>query len=387
MEQALFEEYRIRLEKTRLEASRRGFHALIVLGLGPRRVGDLLYLCGHQPLLPGHPRRYTFKGRGYSAIVLPIDEAPVLVTSTPFVEKELYIKDVRPSNNLLEGIAGVLAGYGLAKGDIGVVGLDILGAALYEDLRKELYQAKFYHADDIVMNLRAAKSPYEIKQLRAGAEIADEVGKLLRAYLRPGLTEREVYNFITQELTKRGVTGAFATCQSGYRSEMPYDLEAASNRVIEDGDMVHMEINGKYNGYMIDICRSTVVGKATQRQIDLLNLAVEMLEASIAATRPGITAESLELISGEIAGREGLAAHHTLAYGGPATYLGHAIGLGVDEPPCLAAGDKTILIPGMVLTIEPGLYLTGYGGCRVEDEVLVTENGYQVLNRCDRVWW
>lgn len=77
----------------------------------------------------------------------------------------------------------------------------------------------------------------------------------------------------------------------------------------------------------------------------------------------------------------------TRAFGGPATYLGHAIGLGVDEPPVLAKRDKTVLIPGMVITVEPGLYQTGHGGCRIEDEVLVTETGTEILNTFDRRWW
>ena len=387
MNESLRKEYETRLENARIDASRRGFDALLVVGLAPRRVGDLMYLTGHQPLLPGHPRRYGFRGRGYSVIVLPIDTEPVLLCSTPFYEDDLYIRDIRYGNNLIEEIGKVLNERGIQKGDIGIVGMDVLNAALYIDLQKELYQAKFYFADDLIMNLRAEKSAYEIGRLRAGARIGDEVGALLREYLRPGLTEREVYRFITDELTKRGVTGAFATCQSGIRSEKPYDLVPASDKVIEDGEMVHMEINGKLDGYMIDICRSTVVGSISDRQREILEITLEMLEASIEAMKPGVIAGELEKITGEIALRNGFTHHHTMTYGGPGTYLGHAIGLGVDEPPVIALGDKTKLVPGMVITMEPGLYNTGVGGCRIEDEVLVTKNGYEVLNTFDRKWW
>lgn len=383
----LTREFESRIEKTRIEASKRGFDCLIIFGLAPRRVGDLLYLANHQPLLPGHPRRYTFRGRGYSAIVLPITDEPYLVASTPFFEKDIFLKNIRYGNNLIEEISKVVIKKNLTKADIGIVGMDILSAALYYDLKKELTQVKFYHADDIVMNLRAAKSPYEIKILKDGAKIADEVGKLVREYIRPGLREIDVYNFITNELTNRGIVNAFATCQSGNRSETPYELVPASDKIIEDGDMVHMEINGKYQGYMIDVCRSTVVGKSNERQRHILDVTLEMLEKSVEAVKPGITAESLEVISGEIALKYGFKNNHTNAYGGPGTYLGHAIGLGVDEPPVLAKGDKTILVPGMVLTIEPGLYNTSYGGCRIEDEILVTENSFEVLNTYDRKWW
>jgi len=388
MDDRLISEYERRIQNTRLEAAKRGLEALIIVGLAPRRVGDLMYLCGHQPMLPGHPRRFGFRGRGCSAIFLPIVGEPVLLTTTPFYERELYIKDVRYEDDLPANIAQVVVERGLDHADIGIVGMDVLAAALYNDLCRAMPHVYFSGADDIVMNLRAAKSPYEIEILTQGAQIGDEVGQLLRDYLRPGLTEQDVYQFITRELSKRGVTGAFATCQSGWRSEMAYDLIPASpDKVLESGDMVHMEINGKLNGYMIDICRSTVIGQSKPEQIHILETVLRMLEESVAAMKPGVIAEDLEQISGRIALEQGFVKNHTRTFHGPATYLGHAIGLGVDEPPVLAKGDKTILVPGMVITVEPGLYQTGFGGCRIEDEILVTEAGAQVLNTYDRKWW
>lgn len=387
MENELKIEYAARIEKVREEAIRRGFSALIIYGLAPRRVGDLMYLTGHQPMLPGHPRRFSFRCRGASAIVLPIEGEPCLLTTTPFYEKELYISDVTYVDDLPEEIGKRIVQMGLAKADIGIVGTDILGISLYRDLCRELNQARFRDADDIVMNLRAAKSPYELKQLRTGAQIADEVAGLLKGYLRPGLTERQVYEFITHELSKRGVTNAFATCQSGWRSETPYELDPASQKVIEDGDMVHMEINGKYNGYMIDICRSTVVGRSSAEQRRVLELALKMFRDGAAAMRAGVPAENIEKITGQIAYDNGFMHNHTRTYGGDATLAGHAIGLGTDEPPVLAHGDKTRFVTGMVITLEPGLYHTGVGGCRLEDELLVLPDGVEDLNHNDMVWW
>ena len=380
-------EYRLRLAKCKEIASMRGYGALLVFALAPRRVGDLIYLINHAPLMPGHPRRYSFKGRGYSALLIPIDSEPTLVVSTPFYEEDIRIDDIRHNNDIFLEIGKVAAEKGLAKADIGIVGMDILAVSLYGDLRAELPQARFFTADDIVMNLRAVKSEYEISLLTKGALIADDVGMKLRSFLRPGLTERQVTDFITSNLRELGVSDAFATCQSGARSRKPYDPITSSDKVIEDGDMLHMEINGKYKRYMIDVCRSTVVGKISQEQRHILEVAKELLEISIEHTKPGIMAEELESIAGSIAENYGLGKNFTAAYGGPGTYLGHAIGLGVDEPPVLAKGDKTILRPGMVITIEPGIYNTPGGGCRIEDEVLVTEDGYEVLNKYDRKWW
>ncbi|NLW76872.1 MAG: aminopeptidase P family protein [Methanomicrobiales archaeon] len=387
MDKLLIREYEIRHTNVRKEMARRGLNGLLVFGLAPRRVGDLMYLTGHQPLLPGHPRRYGFRGRGYSVIFMPLQEAPCLLTTTPFFEKELFIKEVIYGDDLPEEVAKAVTRRGLEKKDIGIVGMDILGVSLYEDLKRNLPQTRFVVADDVVMNLRASKSPYELAIMRNGAAIADEVADMLRGFLRVGLTENEVYRFIVGELTKRGVTGAFATCQSGERSETAYDLSPATDKVIESGDMVHMEINGKFQGYMIDICRSTVVGSISDQQRLVLDTALLMFHEAVRAMKPGVFAEDLEKISGEIALSHGFVSNHTRSFNGPATFLGHAIGLGVDEPPVVAAGDMTQLAEGMVITIEPGLYRTGCGGCRIEDEILVTSEGHENLNESENKWW
>lgn len=274
----------------------------------------------------------------------------------------------------------------MERKDIGLVGSDILSVALYEDIRAECPNTRFYFADDLIQNIRAQKNEYELEIMRTGAQISDEVAAELRQFIRPGISERDVYAFITSQLQKRGVTGAFATCQSGERSEKVYYTEA-SDRILQNGDFVHMEINGKYKDYMIDVCRTAVVGKISPEQRHVLDTTVEMLSESCKAVRPGVVAEDLEAIAGKIALREGFTSNFSLAYNGPQTYLGHAIGLSVDEPPLLMKGDLTRLVPGMVLTLEPGLYNTGLGGCRVEDEVLVTEDGFEVLNTYDRIWW
>ncbi|MDD4679993.1 MAG: Xaa-Pro peptidase family protein [Clostridia bacterium] len=389
MDERLIYEINIRWDKCRIEAAARGFDALMVVGQGTERAGNLKFLANHTPALPGHPRRYSFRGRGCSFMLLPVTGKPVMGVTTPFYEYDIAVEDVRFSNNLIALFGEMVREKGMEHADIGLVGMDILPVALYWDLIKELPGVKFYPADDIVMNIRSRKSEYEIEQLRIGAKLADITAKGLKDILKPGARESEVGKYIRDTLTENGATSPFATCQSGKRSREPYpnDRMPCSDKIIEDGDMVHMEINGFYNGYQIDVCRSTVVGHMKKEQEFILNLCCEMLEKSIQAARPGIRAEELELITGELALKHNLGRNHTATYGGPGTYLGHAIGLGVDEPPCLAKGDKTILVPGMVLTLEPGIYRTEWGGCRIEDEVLITETGYEVLNHYGRRLW
>ena len=202
------------------------------------------------------------------------------------------------------------------------------------------------------------------------------------------MTEIELASFITSEMAKRGADMPFATCQSGVeRSGEPFMFPATSSRVLADGDLVHMEINGRYQGYKIDICRSTVVGRPTDEAVHLLETVLAMLEASCAAIAPGMLAEDLEAVASGVAETAGYRGKFAFGYDGPGTYLGHGIGLGIDEPPVVAKGEKTYLRAGMMLTIEPGLYRTPAGGARIEDEVLVTENGCEVITKLDRRWW
>ncbi len=367
-------------------AALRGCEGVLVVSRADRP-GDLLYLAGHRPGMAGHVTRGRLRGRGYGALWMPLEGAPVLMVTTPFYEGG-WPEEVRVGTDFPALIGQTLLDAGAERTTVGLVGEDVLSVLLFREIRQYLPAVRWRICDDLVMGIRAQKSAYEIACLRRGSQMADRVGERLRAYLQPGLQEVEVAAFITRELLHEGADVAKATCQSGVeRSGEPLAYPVASDRVIQPGDMVHMEINGQAAGYLIDICRSTVIGRAATDQRRLLQVCLEMLEASVDATRPGIPATRLSGLAGRIASRERLEAHFTVDFGGPGTYLGHAIGVANDEPPVLGLGDQTPLLPGMLLTIEPGLYRTPVGGCRIEDEVLVTETGAEVLTRLARVWW
>lgn len=382
--------YQERRARVRAIASERGFDATLVIGRAADRAGDLEYLCDHVPFLSGHVSRFTVRGRGYGALLIPTDpEQPVrLLVTTPFYRPPVEVDHVEVDPNFPSGLARLLEQSGLSRADIGLGGFDVLTVTLFQDLTRLVPGALFRNADDVVSGLRAVKSIQEIEIIERGARIADEVADIVRDAIRPGVKEIELANLITGELAQRGVAAPFATCQSGVRrSGEPFMAPPASDRVLEENDLVHMEINGKLDGYKIDVCRSTVVGRGSEDRIHLLETALLMLEETIAATKPGVTGEELERLAARIARDAGYADNFAFSHGGPGTYLGHGIGLGIDEPPILCEGDKTQLRAGMVLTIEPGLYRTPAGGARIEDEVLVTEDGARVLNRSERRWW
>jgi Xaa-Pro aminopeptidase len=313
---------------------------------------------------------------------------PQLAAATSFFVAGKGIGRTVVNPNIVAAVTTILESLGAKRQTVGLVGMDVISAMTYTELVQYNPTVRFVEADDLIMNMRAVKSERELASLRTGSLFADEVGEQLRERIVPGVTERELWDFIVSEMIARGATNAFATCQSGVeRSGEPFIFPAASSRVLRDGDLVHMEINGSYEGYKIDVCRSTVVGTPTKETVHLLETVLKMLEESVTAIAPGVLAEDLEKIANDVAEAAGYCGKFAFGYGGPGTYLGHGIGLGVDEPPVIAKGEKTYLRRGMVLTVEPGLYRTPVGGARIEDEVLVTESGVEVITTLERRWW
>jgi Xaa-Pro aminopeptidase len=248
----------------------------------------------------------------------------------------------------------------------------------------------FCPADDIVIGLRMIKSKNEQKLLEKGALIADRTMDVLRDFIVEGKTEMEVATKIITAMKGFGADQGDATCQSGVeRSNEPLMRPLYSERKLRKGDMLHFEIRGSYGGYLIDTCRSTVIGSPSRRQKDILETIVEAMNSAIETIKPGVRAECIEEVAAKVVEEHGFGqGHFTVPYGGPGTYLAHCIGVCTPEPPFMAKGDKTILEPGMgPVTVEPGLYRTNVGGARIEDEVFVTDNGNRLLNHYDRVWW
>jgi len=158
---------------------------------------------------------------------------------------------------------------------------------------------------------------------------------------------------------------------SGKRSSLPHGV--ASNKIIEDGDMITLDFGCIYNGYCSDMTRTLVLGKANNKQKEIYNVVLEAQKTSLAAIKPGITGEELDTIARNIISEKGYGQY--FGHG-----LGHGVGLEVHELPHVNVRGKVPMEPGMMITIEPGIYIPDFGGVRIEDLVLVTEDGYKVLS-------
>src|ERR1700716_3914998 len=222
----------------------------------------------------------------------------------------------------------------------------------------------------LVEELRIVKSAEEIALLRAVASIAGRAFDRVRSAVRPGLREREVAFLLEQTFRELGADGpAFETIvAAAERGALPHGR--ASDRVLERGDMVVIDFGATAAGYHSDTTRTIVVGEPTTEQARVIEAVRQAQLTSMALMKAGVAADAVDRRAREVLAGEA----HAFGHG-----LGHGIGLQVHERPFLSPTDHTALRPGMVITNEPGIYIPGWGGVRLEEMVLITDDKPEVL--------
>ncbi len=230
----------------------------------------------------------------------------------------------------------------------------------------------------LVEALRITKTPTEVDYLRQAARISSAAFDETAAQIRPGMREREVAWMLEDAFRRGGGEGLSfpPIVASGERGALPHGR--ASDRVIAWGELVVMDFGTAYRGYPGDITRTFVVGAPTKRQEEVLGIVRAAQEASLKATRPGTPAAEVDRIARDLV-REAIGPEGCFGHG-----LGHGIGLEVHEAPWLRSSDPTPLRAGMVTSNEPGIYLAGWGGARLEEMVLVTDAGHEILSPASR---
>lgn len=225
--------------------------------------------------------------------------------------------------------------------------------------------------------LRQIKTVEEIASIRAACQIADRTARHIRRFIKPGMREREVAAELEWFMKQQGADKpSFDTIvASGPRGALPHGK--ASDKLIIAGEMVTLDFGAQHQGYCSDMTRTFLVAAQGQTPEDhpLYSVYQTVLEAqlaAIAAIRPGVACHQIDAAARTVIERAGFGpqfGHNT----------GHAIGIDVHENPRFSPTDTTLLQPGMLLTVEPGIYLDGLGGVRIEDVVLVTPTGAEVL--------
>lgn len=229
----------------------------------------------------------------------------------------------------------------------------------------------------MVEELREVKDEEEIAIVEKACEIADKAFSHILTYIKPGMTEIQVANELDFYMRSLGASSvSFETIvASGLRSAMPHGV--ASEKVIEQGDMITIDFGCYYNGYVSDMTRTISLGEPSVKLREIYNVVKEAQQKVLDVAKPGMTGVELDAVARDYIASKG----YGEAFGHS---TGHGIGLEIHEGPNVSKLAEKAFVPGNIITNEPGIYLPGIGGVRIEDDMLVTENGIKRLTHSEK---
>lgn len=249
---------------------------------------------------------------------------------------------------------------------------DHINFGMIEDIKNDIESAEIVPTSQIVEKLRYVKDEDEINCAKKACEIADKAFDKLIKVIKVGMTEAEAaleLEYYMRQLGGEGV--AFDTILiSGKKTSMPHGIP--SDKKIEHGDFITIDFGTLYKGYRSDMTRTFIMGEASEEQIKVYNSVLESQKVGVANAKAGIIGKKLDGKVAEILERDGY-----YQYSGKG--LGHGVGLNIHEQPFLNPICEDVLKEGCIVTIEPGVYIPGWGGVRIEDTVVITKDGCEII--------
>ncbi len=318
-------------------------------------------------------RRYVTGFSGSNGYVVITKDKALLITDFRYTQQAAEqapdFEIIKYDSNIVDHLKKVLEGL-----PIKTVGYETDKLTDKEvNLFRNSINLEFVPIDGLCVPFREVKEPHEIEKIKKAASIADRAFNNLLNLIKPGVSEKELALELEYLCGKAGGEGqSFGTIvASGYRSAMAH--ATPSEKLIQDGEPVTIDFGVIVDGYMSDMTRTVCVGKLSEKMQVIFDTVMKAQDAALKAVKTGITCEYLDSVHRQIFLDAGLEQYSLRS-------LGHGVGLEIHESPRIAVGSKTLIRSGMVITIEPGLYVEGLGGVRTEDLVVVTDNGYEMLS-------
>ncbi len=318
-------------------------------------------------------RRYLSGFTGTAGTLLITADKALLFTDFRYVEQA--VSQAPQFEVILAGIDPfqAIAEQGLSISRLGFEG-DFLTYADFGKLRQALPQVEPVSCSELIDDLRAVKDPGEIELIRQAVRIADQSFNSILQSLQIGQTEEEIAVEMEFQMRRAGASGRSFDfiVASGWRSALPHGV--ASTKKVQAGEFLTLDFGAVYQGYCSDITRTLFLGEPDERQREIYDLVLAANRAGIETVRPGRTGKEVDAVVRRLIEAAGYG--QNFGHG-----LGHSVGLAIHEGPNLNTREERVLEPGMTVTVEPGVYIPGWGGVRIEDLVVVTESGCEVLTR------
>lgn len=242
----------------------------------------------------------------------------------------------------------------------------------FASYKEELASIELVPTDGLVEHIRMIKDEAEIEVLREAAKLVDDAFTYILDHLKPGVSEKQIDLELEFYMRQHGATSSsFDTIvASGERSALPHGV--ASERIIQNNEFVKLDFGAYYKGYCSDITRTVMIGTPEQKHRDIYDIVLEAQMHALEHIKPGMTGCEADALTRDIIKRYGYGDNF-----GHST--GHGIGMEIHEEPRLSPTSETILVPGMTVTVEPGIYIPGFGGVRIEDDIVITDEGAERL--------
>ena len=304
-------------------------------------------------------------GERMLALLLKDDGTHKLIVNALFPQEETYGTDITYFSDTDDGVA-LLFSF-MDKG--GTVAVDKNWPARFLLRLIELDPgAEFINSAPVIDGVRLIKDAGEIDCVCRAGEIASRAFDRLLEQLRPGMTEKQAQILLDYEMLNLGSEGrAFDTiAAAGVNGSLPHAIP--SDYVIREGDLLTLDFGATVGGYCSDVTRTVAFGRVSPELRAIYDLVYDAHMAALEAVRPGAMCGDVDRIA-----RDMIDGRYSGAFGHS---LGHGVGLFIHEQPRVAKGSQTVLESGHVITIEPGVYIPGLGGCRIEDTVILTDDGF-----------
>ena len=250
---------------------------------------------------------------------------------------------------------------------------DHMSYALYENMISMFPNTKWENSSMILEDLAAVKDDHELECIRTAVEVTDKVYEEILPMLRPGFTEKQVANTMVSKYREYAEGEAYSPIvATGPNGALPHAIP--TDREFQNGDFIVIDAAAKYGGYHADMTRTPVVGEATEKHKEVYSIVKEAQQRGCDIAKAGVPCKEVDAATRDYIGEMGYGEYYTHG-------TGHGLGLEIHTSPRFSPQSEQVLEVNNVMTIEPGIYLAGWGGVRIEDDVIIGKNDCEILNQ------